>query len=769
MTKVALQEDKKTRRQVPFSVFSKKGLVSLVLAGAVISSPFYMLAGCSYNGKDGAPGTPGTIWKAGIDYTQDFPDAKNGDFFIDTDDYILYQKTGTGWSIIMENYGKNGKDGISGYVGYDGYVWTGTERSSYKVNEAPVDDYLVTDAIGLINHSKYFNSSEIDMNNNQVALMDYYFENINKTNYSGLDIATIDIYSTNTGTLTIGTANVETAIASKKTGTPVELNNKKTFSLQQGINSLNLNLKIGETATLVLDKLGDTATLLSYSGIPAKDNMGEHLIITNGEINTDSIKEYTDSVANKLVIKTTINNIEHSTISSFINKDLKDTTEYRYSTTLSTESYFSQDYMSLIEGKTLTKVDFPLYTVPSIDEDQYLTFYVVGGLVPDNAPTYVKEYKVCITKEQLTNAILVTNENYESLGFSDAGFAIRGLYFVGEWITATKFYDVENDKWIDELTLLGDQNIAWQKIGNNDVSLMFKDNAEQENLHQMGYLPNFGYYYDTDVLTKVDLHVNWYVKNYNYSTHLKQLYDANQEIILKNLLSGKSVSILGDSISTYSGVSEVESPWYGQGGSNTILKQAETWWQQLIDSYNMELLVNDSVGGAGVYTAYDQTSPTSTSGYLRADNLKTNTENPDYVFVFMGANDKETLGSFDETISNPSLVIDNENGTYSYATPNSFADACYIMLHKIKKQNPNAKIYYLLPYTTRAQSKYNAVISEFCDYLNIYTIDLGETELINYSGNLNLVDGETSCHPNATGMDLITNKIIEELKKQLIN
>ena len=421
--------------------------------------------------------------------------------------------------------------------------------------------------------------------------------------------------------------------------------------------------------------------------------------------------------------------------------------------------------MSLYPGKTLTKVEFPLYTVPAVDTEQYLTFYVCKGLTLNAVPTSMKEYRIKITTDQLANATLVTESNYSSLGYSNNGHV--GKYLVREWITATEFFDVSANEYVDEIAIASDENIAWQKWGDNSISVMFKKNSEKENLYQLTDTKKI---YSNSVSTTVDLHVNWYLKeDFDYSAYIEEVKANNEVAELKAVLSGKSVSILGDSISTYSGVSECESPWYGTGGSNTTLLQSETWWQQIIDTYDMELLVNDSIGGAGVYTAYNQTSPTATSGFLRADNLKTDTENPDYVFVFMGTNDKETLGSFAETIADTTLITDNGDGSFAYGTPNSFSDACYIMLNKIVNQNPDAKVYYMLSYSARAQSTYNAVIKEFCDYLGITTIDLGETALINYSGNLELVDGASSVHPNAKGMDIITDKVVADLKEDLLN
>ena len=123
--KASLEKDKK--KKIPYSVLTKKGLMGLAMAGVMVTSPF-ILAGCS-DGQDGKDGTPGTIWKSGTSYTE-FTDAKVGDYFIDTDDYILYQKTADSWTVVMENYGKPGTPGAQGNPGNpgdpgkDGNTWT---------------------------------------------------------------------------------------------------------------------------------------------------------------------------------------------------------------------------------------------------------------------------------------------------------------------------------------------------------------------------------------------------------------------------------------------------------------------------------------------------------------------------------------------------------------------------------------------------------------------------------------------------------------------
>ena len=100
-----MAKDKKSK--IPFKVLSKKGLMGLAMAGVMVASPF-MLAGCSngQDGKDGAPGKDAPAWHYGVDYNQYNGTINVGDFFIDTNDYILYQKTADSWITVMENYGR---------------------------------------------------------------------------------------------------------------------------------------------------------------------------------------------------------------------------------------------------------------------------------------------------------------------------------------------------------------------------------------------------------------------------------------------------------------------------------------------------------------------------------------------------------------------------------------------------------------------------------------------------------------------------------------
>ena len=105
------------------------------------------------------------------------------------------------------------------------------------------------------------------------------------------------------------------------------------------------------------------------------------------------------------------------------------------------------------------------------------------------------------------------------------------------------------------------------------------------------------------------------------------------------MLKGKKISILGDSVSTYVGISN-------DSGANSSLVYnkyfykppfplEKTYWQILMREFSLELCVNNSYSGANMSGDED-----FSSGLSRAANLSRDSgEKPDIIIVFMGIND----------------------------------------------------------------------------------------------------------------------------------
>ena len=115
-------------------------------------------------------------------------------------------------------------------------------------------------------------------------------------------------------------------------------------------------------------------------------------------------------------------------------------------------------------------------------------------------------------------------------------------------------------------------------------------------------------------------------------------------------LQGKKVSILGDSISTFTGTMPADyNIYYPESGD--IPNAGQTWWGQLLANTGMVLCRNASSANTDVTgnsLALDGSAPGCS--IRRIVDLKgTDGSNPDVIIIYMGINDfarSRTLGSF---------------------------------------------------------------------------------------------------------------------------
>ena len=230
------------------------------------------------------------------------------------------------------------------------------------------------------------------------------------------------------------------------------------------------------------------------------------------------------------------------------------------------------------------------------------------------------------------------------------------------------------------------------------------------------------------------------------------------------------ISFLGDSISTYSGISNSTSynptigsnaVWYPNNnytGANLAL--SDTWWHQTATQLDYEICVNNSWSGSVVNT--------SQTYNVRAKNLHNTTNNaPDVIVIFMGVNDYAAgtaVGSYNGTTTAP-------------LNPKNFSEAYGRTITNIKDTYPNAEIFCctFLSDRKRMSTDVNSAGISINEYLNaIKTIatNLGVNviDLYNESGiNGNTISSYTvdKLHPNAVGMDLITKVVVEKIKEKL--
>lgn len=270
-----------------------------------------------------------------------------------------------------------------------------------------------------------------------------------------------------------------------------------------------------------------------------------------------------------------------------------------------------------------------------------------------------------------------------------------------------------------------------------------------------------------------------------------------------NPFKGKTISVMGDSISTYTGWSDAYpitseeytyrygEAYYGPAGGdfhNTDLLVTDTWWHQAAEELDAEILMSNAGNSTGLLFAsypanaqWDQYLKDMLAYKTRPYYLGKDGKDPDIIALYIGSSDagKVPVKDFGSVydVDFDALIQENADGSFTYATPVTVAEAYCILLHKISVTYPNAEVYcftvvpnaggYLSTCNTRLKTfiPFNAMVRELAAYHGVHVVDLFEHFQLDPDG-----DGQTtqealtefqSCfngdpHPNAKGFDEIT-------------
>ncbi len=227
---------------------------------------------------------------------------------------------------------------------------------------------------------------------------------------------------------------------------------------------------------------------------------------------------------------------------------------------------------------------------------------------------------------------------------------------------------------------------------------------------------------------------------------MKLISDTVLDVISTNMKK-KTLSILGDSISTYSGtVPEGNRTYYGPDGeygylaTNDVTDVSYMWWHQLMVEKNYKLEVNQSYSSSPVSNV--GFNGNDASGYSFINRMK-NIGDPDVIVIYGGTND--ALGAA-------------EVGEYKYENwtaddLKTFRPAYAYMLDYLTKNHPNADIVVIIqPNLDDRKVGIADSIKEICNYYDVKYVELPETlELHDASG--------TNAHPSKLGMQQIFETI----------
>lgn len=271
-----------------------------------------------------------------------------------------------------------------------------------------------------------------------------------------------------------------------------------------------------------------------------------------------------------------------------------------------------------------------------------------------------------------------------------------------------------------------------------------------------------------------------------------------------NVLSGKRVSILGDSISTFAYTSDKEThedgKTYAKAGcttnypGNKVTYQMDdvttpnlTWWGRVLDHFRMVLGINESWGGScigynssqdggGKYTADNCMCSQTRIGHLDENG------DPDIILVFGGTNDiNHHLVGSGPTLRYAVGELNTTDNPYDFANfpivTNTYYGSITTMLLRIRDSYPNATLLFVLPYcctythrssddiaTPYDEKVFHDVAKNVCEYLGVQYIDL--RPVINLNNFRSLLTSDL-LHPNSAGMQAIANAVIHKLSKML--
>lgn len=247
--------------------------------------------------------------------------------------------------------------------------------------------------------------------------------------------------------------------------------------------------------------------------------------------------------------------------------------------------------------------------------------------------------------------------------------------------------------------------------------------------------------------------------------------------------AGKTISILGDSISTFENYSSGSAAdttnstirnnyvYYSTSNAGSFgVNVNDTWWKQTADVLGMRVLVNNSWSGSCVIN-FGSGSP---SAYIdRSQQLHDNTgsnsgEKPDVIAIYMGTNDVKNA---DDPGDISKVNFDALKSVSSSYTPSTVLEAYALMLYRAIKKYPNAEIYCmtLLPYENitaaqrNAMVKFNDGVRRIAEHYGVYVADLYGDSGITSQSECFAYHMANRLHPGHYGMDAITNCLVNSM------
>ena len=231
----------------------------------------------------------------------------------------------------------------------------------------------------------------------------------------------------------------------------------------------------------------------------------------------------------------------------------------------------------------------------------------------------------------------------------------------------------------------------------------------------------------------------WVVYNYASEAEYNYLY---------SLFHGKTISVMGDSISTIKDKIPSGNALYYDNTTGKEMTFERNYWGDIITRFGAAEGIDEAWSGSTIgsrsYSMADKS---------RIDNLDNN-GTPDVILYYGGSNPDSSVGTFDPDADYAKTV----DWAQSYSDT---ASAYAASLQRMKETYPDAEIIAIIPYYEQNNiPKQAEVIEQIAKHYDITTIDL--RELRNQEG----ISPNNALHPNMDGHSQIAAYICQQLYEQ---
>ena len=441
--------------------------------------------------------------------------------------------------------------------------------------------------------------------------------------------------------------------------------------------------------------------------------------------------------------------------------------------------YALQDVFTISNAKVLS-ITIPVYNVTTADAngDYVFTLYVVNNSLQGLKTAPIKIYSLKLNRNQYGFSDNLTVNRFVKVDLASYNIELSETETLA-WFSAT---DTVIPAHISAATSAAKAYLS----ENAPAATGFFSKVGTENMAPSSGTLLMDFEFDRNDLNKESLEYDKLVK------------------ILKEKYSGKYVSVVGDSISTFQNYSN-NSSYNSTTGSNEVYYSSTalaswrcTYWGKLIADLDMKLCVNNARSGKTVYGVPGLNYADSSifrATELDNDNMTPNDPSddilPDVILFYQGINDitlnspfgdlYELLKNADESIHADiveawfagvlSATQNGENIVHG-KTITSFEQAYAMTLYKMTTSYPNAEIYCLdlienVSKSSDVIDKYNMCIHAIAEYFGANLVEHRADSGIN-AGNYHSYMADAAClHPNPSGFYRMTKVIMKTMSKKL--